>query len=195
MLVLGESARLNVFIVINKSDLGTDEAEIWSEMYRRIGYKVFLVSALYNSGTKEVFDHLRDKKNLFLGHSGVGKSSLINVMFPHLNLKTGEISSFTDKGTHTTVTSVMIKVNESTYIVDSPGLREIEPYGIKKEDLGHYFLEFLPFINKCRFNTCTHFHEPECAVIAAVENAVISQERYGSYLRMLETIEEDIIFQ
>ncbi len=195
LLVLGESARLNVFIVINKSDLGTEEAEFWSELYRKIGYKVYLVSALYNSGTQDVFDQLRNKINLFLGHSGVGKSSLINVMFPHLKLKTGEISTFTEKGTHTTVTSVMIKVDESTYVLDSPGLREIEPYGIKKEDLGHYFIEFLPFINNCRFNTCTHFHEPGCAVIDAVEKEAVSRERYGSYLKMLETIEEDIIFQ
>jgi ribosome biogenesis GTPase len=115
-------------------------------------------------------------------------------LFPQLNLRVGEISNFTSKGTHTTVTSNLFYVGDNTFIIDTPGVREIDPYGIKKEDLGHYFVEFAEFINQCRFNTCTHYHEPGCAVTEAVKNGLISEERYDSYLRILETIEDDINF-
>ncbi len=195
LIVAGESAHLYINIVINKVDLGREEVNDWAGLYSEIGYKVFLVSALKNEGINELRKHLTNKKNLFFGHSGVGKSSIINALFPDLNLRVGEISTYTDKGTHTTVTSIMIKVKENTFVIDTPGIREIEPFGIRKEDLGHYFIEFSPFINECKFNTCTHYHEPGCAVIKAVEDEKISFERYESYLKMLETIEEDIIFQ
>lgn len=145
-------------------------------------------------GIDELKQMLKGKKNIFWGQSGVGKSSILNVLYPGLNLNVGKISSSSDRGMHTTVTSIMIRVEEDTYIIDTPGIREIDPYGIRKEDVGHYFLEFEPYINECRFNTCTHNHEPGCAVIKAVENDNISVERYDSYLRILETIEEDIIF-
>jgi len=115
-------------------------------------------------------------------------------MYPGLDLGVGEISNFTDKGKHTTVTSIMIEAEKNTFIIDTPGVREIDPYGIRKEDLGHYFIEFSDFALDCRFNTCTHLHEPGCAVIEAVENEQISPERYDSYLRILETIEQDIVF-
>ena len=115
-------------------------------------------------------------------------------MFPSLELKVGKISGFTDKGTHTTVTSSMIQVSPDTFVIDTPGIREIDPFGIRKEDLGHYFLEFTNYLTDCKFNTCTHFHEPGCAVIDAVEKCEISEKRYESYLRILDTIEEDINF-
>ena len=124
----------------------------------------------------------------------MGKSSLLNSMFPGLNLEIGDISTFTDKGTHKTVTSRMIKIASDTYVIDTPGVREIDPFGIRKEDLGHYFIEFKPFADNCRFNTCTHCHEPGCKVVKAVENNEISESRYESYLRILDTIEEDIIY-
>ncbi|HEY6906501.1 MAG TPA: GTPase RsgA, partial [Ignavibacteriaceae bacterium] len=109
--------------------------------------------------------------------------------------RTGIISSFTDKGTHTTVTAEMIKVEPETYIIDTPGIREIEPYGMRKEDLGHFFPEFRPYISSCKFNSCIHDHEPGCSVIEAVEADKISIYRYESYLRILDTIEDDIIFK
>ena len=132
--------------------------------------------------------------NIFWGASGVGKSSVLNGLYPHLNYRTNEISNFTLKGKHTTVTSVMEKVDATTFIVDTPGVREIDPYGITRENLSHHFIEFLPYIELCRFNTCTHNHEPDCGVIEAVEHEKISGERYDSYLRILETIEEDMVF-
>lgn len=137
---------------------------------------------------------LKGKKNLFWGQSGVGKSSILNLLYQNLNLKVGEISNYTSKGTHTTVTSTMIYVGNETYIIDTPGVREIDPFGIRKEDLSYYFIEFKSFITNCRFNTCTHLHEPGCAIISAVKNGEISEERYDSYLRILDTVEKDINF-
>lgn len=115
-------------------------------------------------------------------------------MYPELSLKIGSISNFTDKGTHTTVTSKMIRISESTKVIDTPGIREIDPFGIRKEDVHHYFIEFAKYSDGCKFNTCTHFHEPGCRIIKAVEEGNISMERYESYLKILDTIEEDILF-
>ncbi len=136
----------------------------------------------------------QEKKNLLWGQSGVGKSSILNKMYPELNLNIGDISNYTDKGKHTTVTSTMLETEPDTYIIDTPGVREIDPFGIRKEDLCHYFIEFSDFLINCRFNTCIHLHEPGCAVIEAVEKGKISTERYDSYLKILETIEQDILF-
>ncbi|MEO8399425.1 MAG: ribosome small subunit-dependent GTPase A [Ignavibacteriaceae bacterium] len=195
LLVAGESSHLNIIIIINKKDLDDNsEIEFWHSLYSSIGYKVIATSKISREGIANVKDNLDGKKNLFWGQSGVGKSSLLNSMFQHLDLNVGEISSYSEKGKHTTVTSKMIKIDENTFIIDTPGIREIDPYGIRKEDLGHYFIEFKKYLIECRFNTCTHQHEPGCAVIKAVENDKISMQRYDSYLRILETIEEDIIF-
>lgn len=194
-LVACESSNLKAIIIINKIDL--DENDLhkkWYELYSSIGYNVLLTSTKNELGIDKLKSILPNKKNLFWGQSGVGKSSLLNKIYPHLNLKVGEISNYTSKGTHTTVTSSMFFVGDNTYLIDTPGVREIDPYGIKKEDLGHYFIEFSEFINECKFNTCTHNHEPDCAVVEAVRNGKISEERYDSYLRMLETVEEDINF-
>jgi ribosome biogenesis GTPase len=182
-------------IVINKIDLGEDEyISHFKNIYKSIRYNVFKTSAVTAAGLSELKNFLKGKKNIFIGKSGVGKSSLLNKMYAQLNLQTGEISRQTDRGTHTTVTSVMVNVEENTYVIDTPGIREIDPYGIKKEDLGNYFIEFKEYIPACRFNNCTHQHEPGCAVMDAVEKNKISMERYESYLRLLKTIEEGIIF-
>ena len=194
-LVACESAHIKTNIVINKTDLAEESSvKTWADLYKKIGYKVFLTSATDSTGIDYLFKSLKGKKNLFWGQSGVGKSSLLNLFYPDLNLKVGEISNYTLKGTHTTSTSVMIFVGDKTYIIDTPGVREIDPFGIRKEDLGHYFKEFESFLTDCRFNTCTHHHEPGCAVINAVENDDISAERYDSYLRILDTVEKDMNF-
>ena len=194
-LVSAESSHLNTIIVLNKIDL--DESGItkkWKILYEGIRYKFILTSAITREGLDLLKQEITGNKNLFWGHSGVGKSSLFNEMYPQLNLKIGEISNFSSKGTHTTVTSKMIKVEKETYLIDTPGVREIEPYGIRKSDLGHYFVEFAEYINNCKFNTCTHEHEPGCAVLESVKEGLISKQRYNSYLKMLETIEDDINF-
>ena len=104
------------------------------------------------------------------------------------------MSNYDGKGTHTTVTTSMIQIEEETFIIDTPGVREIDPYGIKKEDLCHFFPDFEEYLSNCKFNTCIHYHEPGCRVIDAVEKGEIAFERYDSYLRILDTIEEDLHF-
>ena len=194
-LIACESAKIQTNIIINKIDLDDEESiSYWKETYKFIGYKVFLTSIKNKSTFTDLKSILRNKKTLLWGQSGVGKSSILNLIFPKLNLKVGEISSYSAKGTHTTVTSSMIYVGDETYIIDTPGVREIDPFGIRKEDLGHYFKEFELFINECKFSTCTHSHEPGCAVISAVKSGKISENRYESYLRILETVEKDINF-
>ena len=195
IIVVGESAQVNINIIINKMDLNdNDDILFWINMYKNFGYNIFPVSVKTGLGMDEVRKQLNSKVNLFWGHSGVGKSSLLNTMYPSLNFKVGEISDYTNKGKHTTVTSVMKLVEPDTYIIDTPGIREIDPYGITKESLGHYFIEFAPFIQNCRFNTCTHYHEPDCGVIEAVEKEQITPERYHSYINLLETVEDDMFF-
>lgn len=194
-IVAGESSHLNIIVIFNKIDLdGNNEISKWIDLYSSISYPVFATSLFNGSSLIELRSLCEGKKNIFWGQSGVGKSSLLNKLFPNLQLETGEISRATEKGLHTTVTSVMLKVELNTFVIDTPGIREIDPYGIKKEDLHHYFIEFGKYAEDCRFNTCTHHHEPGCMVIKAVENEEINFERYESYLRILDTIEEDIIF-
>lgn len=192
-MVVGESSNVNCVIVINKIDLDENqEYKYFANLYGKIGYQVVETSSIKKVGLDKLKNILTNKINLVWGQSGVGKSSLLNSIFPNLNLKVGEISQSTSKGKHTTVTSILKKLDSSTYVIDTPGIREIDPYGITKEDLSHFFVEFKPFINECKFNTCTHFHEPDCAVRVAVENKLISEERYQSYLNILETIEDDM---
>ncbi len=195
LLVTGENSHIKIIIILNKKDLDTNsEIDFWNSLYSEIGYTVISTSKITKEGIDEVRNLVMGKKNLLWGQSGVGKSSLINLIFPDLDLAVGAVSLATNKGIHTTVTSLMTKIDHDTYIIDTPGIREIDPYGIKQEDLSHYFIEFTDYINDCKFNTCTHNHEPDCAVIRAVENGNISLERYDSYLKLLDTIEEDILF-
>ncbi len=195
ILVAALSAKIEPHIVINKIDLETeDEFNYWKELYESAGCKVYLTSAKNNVGIENIREAVKNEISVFWGQSGVGKSSILNSMYPVLNFKVGNISLQTSKGTHTTVTSILKEVEENTFVIDTPGIREIEPYGIQKIDLGHYFHEFSEYINDCKFNTCTHFHEPGCAVVYAVETGEISLERYESYLNLLDTIEDDMIF-
>jgi ribosome biogenesis GTPase / thiamine phosphate phosphatase len=195
IIVTGESSHLNIFVLMNKCDLDHDnEIENWVELYRNIGYKVVKCSVKTSIGLDKIKSVLRDSKNLFWGSSGVGKSSILNALYPKLEFKTQSISAATLKGKHTTVTSILKEVEKDTFIIDTPGIREIDPYGIKKENLGHYFNDFLPYLGNCRFNTCTHFHEPGCGVIEAVNSKNIFPQRYESYLNLLNTIEDDMVF-
>jgi len=195
IIVAGESSHINPVVVINKIDLDENGfIEPWVELYRSIGYEVYLTSVINGDGIENIREHLSKKSNLFWGQSGVGKSSILNALYPKLDLQIGEVSVSSAKGRHTTVTSRMIDVGDSTFVVDTPGIREIDPYGIKKEDLGHYFIEFAEYSNDCKFNTCTHNHEPGCAVVKAVEEDLITIERYESYLNLLDSIEDDMLF-
>ncbi|MBX3008583.1 MAG: ribosome small subunit-dependent GTPase A [Melioribacteraceae bacterium] len=195
LIVTGESSNLDVAIVINKIDLGLAEDIIeLADIYKEIGYKLIFTSKVNGEGIESLKELLNNKTSLIWGQSGVGKSSLLNILYPHLSLRTGDISYSTSKGIHTTVTSVVLPIDENTFVIDTPGIREIDPYGIREEDLGHYFKEFSEYINNCKFNTCTHNHEPGCAIVEAVQNGEIAIERYESYLAILQTIEEDMNF-
>ena len=195
LIVAGESSGVNVIIILNKIDLDTNHSlEKWFNLYRQIGYPIIKTSIITNIGLNELKSMCTGKINILWGQSGVGKSSILNSIYHKLDLETGEVSGSTDKGLHTTVTSILLKVEKNTYVIDTPGIREIDPFGIKKEDLSHYFKEFSEYARDCKFNTCTHFHEPDCKVAEAVNNNLISFERYDSYLRILNTIEDDIIF-
>ena len=131
-IVTGESSHLQIIVVINKTDLDKDNiSKTWQSLYKEIGYKVILSSVVSEEGIEKIKNETKGNKNIFWGHSGVGKSSLLNSINPELDLETADISSFTDKGTHKTVTSNMIKTSTNTYVIDTPGVREIEPYGIR----------------------------------------------------------------
>lgn len=193
-LVAGESAGIGTAIVMNKIDLCSEDDADWIDFYRDLGYAVYCTCAKSGAGIPELKDSFQGKTSLFWGASGVGKSSLLNNLFPGLLLSTNEISEWSNKGKHTTVSVQMFEVNDESFIIDTPGVREIDPYGLREEDLCHYFVEFVPYINQCKFSGCTHNHEPGCAVVQAVEDGLISEVRYDSYLRILNTTEDDLNF-
>ncbi len=193
IIVSGESSHLRIIIVINKIDLDTKKiSEYWKDIYSAVGYPVFLTNKVYPETIEQLRTELKERVNLFCGQSGVGKSTILNIIDPGLNLKIGEVSEATSKGKHTTVTALMEKIENDAYVIDTPGMREFDPYGISKENLGHYFMEFTGLLRNCKFNTCTHHHEPGCAVIKAVERGEISEERYESYLNILDSVEDDL---
>ena len=185
-LVSAEAYDIPASLVFNKLDLFSDEGlEILDEfkaIYQKIGYPCYEVSALEGTHVDQVADAIRNKVTLFSGHSGVGKSSLINALLPELQLRTTEISEWHDKGMHTTTFAEMFELPHGGYIIDTPGIRELGVIDIEKQELSHFFPEMRARLNQCRFNSCRHISEPGCAIIKAVEEGEISQSRYESYL-------------
>lgn len=194
-LVIAESSNIKPIIIINKIDIYYEkEIKFWEKLYKKIGYEVIAVSAETGKNINKISDLIKNNTSIFWGQSGVGKSSLINKLYPNLNLKIGKVSDYSNKGRHTTVSVNLYITDDNTNLIDTPGIRELDPYGITKEDLSHYFLEFNEYRLNCKFNTCTHNHEPGCAVEKAVNEGKITIERYESYLNLLNTIEDDMIF-
>lgn len=189
-LVTAEAYGIPTVIVYNKTDLYDEDMQEYQRqiayLYERIGYKVMGVSAHANQGIDELKELLHGKTSLFSGHSGVGKSTLINLIVPDLDLKTSEISGFSDKGVHTTTFAEMFEIDQETFIIDTPGIKELGIVDIPKQELGHFFPEMRERLNQCRFNNCTHFNEPGCAVVEAVRHNEIALTRYESYLSMLQ---------
>jgi ribosome biogenesis GTPase len=185
-LVTAEAYDVPACLIFNKLDLFSDEGlEILAEyqaVYENIGYPCYSVSALEGTNIDEVQNLLKDKVTLFSGHSGVGKSSLINRLLPDLDLRTHMVSEWSDKGMHTTTFAEMFELPEGGYIIDTPGIRELGVIDIEKEVLSHFFPEMRERMNQCRFNNCRHINEPGCAVLDALEEGEISQSRYDSYL-------------
>jgi ribosome biogenesis GTPase len=193
-LVASEMYHVTPFIVFNKSDLyKTKELakfEQWKEMYQAVGYKVVLVSATKADNIDAIKELLGNKTTLISGHSGVGKSSLLNVILPEMNLKTGEISGWSGKGQHTTTFAEMFDLPYGGKIIDTPGMREFGLVDIEKQELSHYFPEMRDRLNNCQFNNCLHVDEPNCAIKEAVVNGEIHEDRYVSYVGILDSIEE-----
>lgn len=185
-LATAEAYSIPSILIFNKLDLfnedGLEILDEYKSIYENIGYPCYAVSALEGTNLDLVQDLLKDKTTLFSGHSGVGKSSLINALLPGQEIKTGEISDWSDKGQHTTTFAEMHTLPFGGYLIDTPGIRELGVFDIRPEELGHYFREMRDLMNQCRFNNCRHVNEPGCAVIKAVENGEIELSRYESYL-------------
>lgn len=195
-LVTAAAYHIPVILVFNKKDLFKQkEIERYVELedvYTNIGYKVLLVSAAKDASMAAVEEQLKGKTTLMSGHSGVGKSSIINRLLPDLQLKTKEVSGWSGKGLHTTTFAEMFDLPGGGRLIDTPGVREFGIVDIPKTELSHYFLEMQQYIPQCQFNNCLHINEPGCAVKTAVHNGEIDAERYVSYATMLETIQEEL---
>jgi len=193
-LVTCEAYHVPAIIVFNKTDVyrkkELEKLEAWTDMYESIGYKVVAMSVKENTGVDEVKYLLKDKTTLLSGHSGVGKSSFINAVFPNMGLRTQEVSGWSGKGLHTTTFAEMFDIPGGGRIIDTPGIRELGLVNISKQELSHYFPEMRSLINECQFNNCQHINEPGCAVKQAVADGLISEDRYVSYYNILESIEE-----
>ena len=210
-----EAYRVPAIIVINKTDLlelqssnpdpadpseddrfeaedtDMDLLDAFSYLYESIGYKVVKISAATGEGVPELEAQLKGKITLLAGNSGVGKSTLINRLIPGLDLRTGEISQVHDTGMHTTTFSEMFPLPQGGWIIDTPGVRGFGTIEFDKNEVGHFFPEIFRASKHCRYGDCTHTHEPQCAVIEAVEKHHISQSRYNSYLSILEDADPD----
>jgi ribosome biogenesis GTPase len=193
-LISCESYHIPAIIVFNKADLykkkEMEKFELLKGIYEAIGYKVVLASVQTGQGVNEVKSLLKDKTTLLSGHSGVGKSTFINAVFPQFNLRTQEVSGWSGKGLHTTTFAEMFDLDGGGQIIDTPGVREFGLVDIPKQELSHFFPEMRVLINDCQFNNCMHINEPGCAVKAAVNAGTVSVDRYASYLTILDTIEE-----
>lgn len=193
-LVACEMYHVPAAIVFNKADLyrkkEEQKYEEWKQMYEAIGYKTFLVSVEKQTGIEEVKSFLKNKISLLSGHSGVGKSSFINIIYPELTLKTQDVSGWSGKGLHTTTFAEMYDLPFGGKIIDTPGMREFGLVDIAKQELSHYFPEMRDRINDCQFNNCLHINEPQCAIKKALENEEINIDRYISYCNILDSVEE-----
>ena len=205
LLVTAEAYHIPACLILNKVDLygsysdgrwyldpEQEESQLhqyYAELYRQVGYPVLEVSAQKGYGVDAVREMMKDKTVLFSGHSGVGKSALLNALDPNLDLRVGEVSDWSLKGKHTTTFAELFPF-AGGYLIDSPGIKEFGIVDFRGEELSHFFPEMRQLLHQCHFSTCTHTHEPHCAIKQAVEEGTIAEERYINYLNILKSINE-----
>lgn len=194
-LASAEAYSVPVTLVFNKTDLLGEEERHYLDMmmtlYDTVGYKCVAISAETGEGVEALLPMLHDKITVLSGNSGVGKSTLINRILPDVNLRTAEISDTHNTGMHTTTFSEMLELPQGGYIIDTPGIKGFGTFNMEPEEITSYFKEIFKFSKDCRFNNCTHTHEPGCAVLKAVEDHYIAASRYQSYLSMLNDKDEN----
>jgi ribosome biogenesis GTPase len=193
-LASAEAYRVPVLLVFNKTDLLDDDErhlqQMMCDLYENIGYTCLQVSAATGQGIDSLQTHIRDKVSVFSGNSGVGKSTLLNLLIPGVCLRTAEISEAHQMGTHTTTFSEMFRLPEGGWAIDTPGIKGFGTFDMEPQEICGYFREIFHFSKDCHFGNCTHTHEPGCAVLQALENHYIAQSRYNSYVSMLNDKEE-----
>jgi ribosome biogenesis GTPase len=189
MLLIAEAYDIKPCVLFNKTDLykGIDieKHRFLCEMYEQIGYKVFSISVKTTEGIDEFFRYLHGKESLLVGQSGVGKSSLLNKLNQNLGIRVQAVSGYSDRGRHTTSHYMMYAFSNNTYIIDSPGIRDLGLFNIQAFELSHFMPDMAPFTANCRFSTCLHVEEPGCGVLEALEKGLIHPRRYQSYLKIL----------
>lgn len=194
-LVTTEAYGISASVYVNKSDeFGEKEVAQYEEleaMYQEIGVPIYKLSVLDGDGMEGLRERLKDKRTLLTGHSGAGKSSLLNALDSELSLVVGEVSSHTSKGKHTTTFAQMYRVNDGTEVIDSPGIKEIGLYNMKANEVSDFYPDIRAIQNDCRFNDCAHFQEPGCMVREAVADGRISPVRYEHYLKIINS--EDVL--
>lgn len=190
-LVAAESYNVPTYIAFNKDDLLDDESREYLDdlknIYEPLGYKCLRISALEDSNLEEIKTIVEDKTSLLVGHSGVGKSTLLNKLASNVHQKTDEVSLYANKGKHTTTFAEMFKlIDHNGHLIDTPGIKELGIMGIEENEIGHFFPEIRKVMQDCKYNNCTHTHEPNCKVQELVDDGEIAISRYLSYLSMLE---------
>ena len=190
LIVAGLDGGLTPVLVLNKADLGeTQETTTIQKLYSDLGYNVLLTSATVPSGLNELRACLWQRTSVLAGHSGVGKSSLVKALYPDWEIRVGTVNQKRGKGRHTTTMAQMFRLPKGGYLVDTPGIRELEPLGVTRKTLDQNFVEFATLRTQCRFASCSHRHEPDCAVQQGVAEGAISAVRYRSYVAFWESLE------
>jgi ribosome biogenesis GTPase len=195
-LVTAEAYGVPVYLLFNKIDLYEDDSDNLDylngliNLYSTIGYKCLKLSVFNKEGLDEIKKLTVNQITLLAGHSGVGKSSLINELHNEADRRVGDISSYHHKGMHTTTFSEMIELDNGGYLIDTPGIKGFGTIDMTTAEVSHYFPEIFKFSTKCKYNNCLHINEPDCAVLKAIDDHYISQSRYASYLSVLDDVDE-----